>query len=159
MKRPLIITTLLAAICLLFSFTEAHKNYRNNLYAVDSLSGQRKQLVDSILNSLPGKANSAADSVFSNIRTFTGNQRLPVKHLLAVMDYWGEALGVGCYHCHAKTSWSSDDLANKRIARQMYNMRDVINTQILGKMTDVDPKIARVNCTTCHNGNTVPLHH
>jgi hypothetical protein len=38
----------------------------------------------------------------------------------------------------------------------MYNMRSTINTQILAKISDLDPKIAKVNCTTCHNGNIKP---
>jgi photosynthetic reaction center cytochrome c subunit len=124
----------------------------------DSLADEREKFLRQILDSLKGKENRSADSVFKNIRTFRGAGSIPVKHLLAVMDYWGEALSVNCTYCHNSQNWASDELKDKRIARDMYRMRDVINKELLPQMKDLSTSTSRVNCTTCHHGSPIPDH-
>lgn len=123
----------------------------------DSFAAERQKIIGDLMNgSLKDKGSLAADSVFSNLTLFTAFHRLEVTHLLAVMNYWGEALGVSCYYCHVHSSFSSDSLRTKRIAREMYAMRQTINGEILSKMDDLASKPATINCGTCHNGNKVP---
>jgi len=124
--------------------------------AVDSLADERHKAIAIILDSLKGKEMMPADSVFSNLKVFKAAERVPVKHFMAIMDYWGEALGVNCSYCHSPANWASDGLKTKRIARNMYLMRQTINGQILSKINDIDPKAAQVNCGTCHHGNVIP---
>ncbi|MBS1531560.1 MAG: c-type cytochrome [Bacteroidetes bacterium] len=156
-KAGVVILSILTGF-LLLSFAEVSGGGRTARSMVDSLEQERQKAVDSIMHALKGKENSPADSVFSNLQTFTGSQRLRVRHLMGVMGYWAEALGVGCNYCHAKTSWSSDELRTKKVARQMYEMRSTINSQILGKMTDLTSKTPVVNCGTCHRGHAIPPH-
>ncbi len=124
--------------------------------AEDSLDVERRKFIVGVLDSIKGKETIAADSVFHNIKTFDASQRLPVRHFLAVMNYWGEALGVSCTYCHNTNNWASDDLRTKRIARDMYRMRSTINEEILSKINDLKSKPARINCGTCHNGQPIP---
>jgi len=98
----------------------------------------------------------AADSVFVNLQVFTSSERVPVRHFLAIMDYWGEALNVSCTYCHSTSDWSSDTMRTKRVARDMYRMRQKINGEILANMNEIDHKRAEVNCSTCHNGKAIP---
>jgi hypothetical protein len=150
----LLVTVLLVWAMIGFSGTghEIKKTY------ADSLAAERAKFLNQILDSVKGKENTRADSVFKNIRTFKGQGSIPVKHLLAVMDYWGEALSVNCTYCHNSKNWASDELKDKRIARDMYHMRDVINKEILPQMKDLNASTSRVNCTTCHHGSPDPDH-
>jgi len=122
----------------------------------DSLAVEREKFIKIIVDSLGDKKNFAADSVFKNLRVFTSSERVPVRHFLAIMDYWGEALNVSCTYCHTTVDWSSDTMRTKRVAREMYWMRQTINRQILAQMYDIDHKRAEVNCSTCHNGKAIP---
>lgn len=156
MKKTIGIITVFLAGFIFLSFMESpvHRN-GGSLSMTDSLSDQRQEMIDSVLSTIKGKEKAPADSVFSNIRTFTPAHRIPVRHFLAVMDYWGEALGVGCNYCHIKGNWASDSLRTKRIARDMYTLRSVINMQ-LTKINDLRSKPAMVNCSTCHRGHALP---
>jgi Photosynthetic reaction centre cytochrome C subunit len=122
----------------------------------DSLAVERGKFIAAILDSLKGKEKIAADSVFKNLQVFTLAESVPVTHFLAIMDYWGEALHVNCTYCHSSSDWSSDEMRTKRVARDMYMMRQTINHQILSAMKDIDRDRAEVNCVTCHNGKALP---
>ncbi len=151
MKKLIAILVILAGIVLV-SATKIRTNQgASRRTAADSLADERDKIVAHLLDSLKGKESKPADSVFRNLQVFTSEQRLKVSHLLAVMNYWGSALGVSCNYCHSAEGWSSDALKTKRIAREMYNLRQTINSQIL-KIPDIDPKLAQTNCTTCHDG-------
>lgn len=78
--------------------------------------------------------------------------------LVAVMRNFSISLGMRCYSCHvhedqndfATFDWASDDNEHKRIARQMMQMVDEINSKQLAKTDVEDP--TRVRCVTCHRG-------
>lgn len=156
MKKAFTIAVLLLAGMIFVSFIGSNKTGFIKPVPEDSLAADRKKFISSILDSLKGKESTAADSVFRNLQTFTPEHRLKVTHLLAVMNYWGEALGVSCNYCHNTHDWASDDLRTKRIARDMYAMRQTINGEILKKIKDLKSNPAMVNCGTCHNGKTLP---
>jgi photosynthetic reaction center cytochrome c subunit len=126
------------------------------LSTADSLAAERQKYISTILESLKGRENTACDSVFSNVQTFRDRQRVVVRHFLGIMDYWGRTLNVNCNYCHNTADWASDELRTKGIARQMFNMRVVINNDILAKIADLRSKPARVNCGTCHKGSPFP---
>jgi len=97
-----------------------------------------------------------ADSVFNNVNTFTGNQSIKATHFLAVMNYWGEALGISCSGCHNTKDWASDEKSEKNIARGMYKLRQIINKEISINIENEAKIKPLVNCGTCHRGNKIP---
>jgi hypothetical protein len=122
----------------------------------DSLTVQRQHYATAILDSLKDRGAMPADSIFQNLQVFRSTQRVQVNHLMGIMKYWGEALGVNCTYCHNPANWASDELRTKRIARDMFAMRVTINNQILANIKDLASKPARVNCGTCHDGGVLP---
>jgi len=154
-KCEVLIIALLVGITLL-SFSEIDDD-RGAEILTDSLASKRKYYVDSILLAFKGKEALEADVIFKNIIIFKGSQKIKVNHLMGVMNYWGEALGVNCTHCHNTNDWSSDSKPAKKIARQMYWMRQKINNEILPKIEGLESPPAKVNCITCHNKNVHPL--
>ncbi len=158
MKAFLFLSFLLASFNgQVFESKVTQKSHVTGRQAVeDSLAVERQKYVTAILDSLKGNATMAADSVFQNINVFRSSQGVQVRHLLGIMNYWGEALGVNCTYCHTPPKWASDELSTKRIARDMFAMRVTINNEILANIPDLASKPARVNCTTCHNGMVIP---
>jgi len=154
MKKLVVVVVMLSCIILLSFTKNPSGSFSVSKKAPDSLADERDKIVRHLLDSLKGKESMPADSIFSNLQLFTSSHRLKVSHLLAVMNYWGEALGVKCNYCHSSGEWASDSFKTKRIAREMYNLRQTINAQIL-KIPDIDPKLAQTNCTTCHNGSVL----
>ena len=156
MKKAFVIIAILLTGVLFNSFIGKQSAIISKKTPEDSLAIERGKFITAILDSLNGKETMAADSVFKNIQTFKSSQRVQVRHLMAIMNYWGEALGVNCTYCQTPANWAQDSLRTKRIARDMYNMRLTINNEILAKINDLASKPARVNCTTCHNGKIIP---
>ena len=156
MKKIFVIIAICIGGALFVSFIK--ETGKSSFYKTpeDSLAIERKKFITMIMDSLKGKEKIAADSVFKNLQVFNSSERIPVPHFLAIMDYWGEALTVNCTYCHSASNWSSDALRTKRIARDMYTMRQRINHEILPKIKDLSSKSAEVNCITCHNGKTIP---
>lgn len=155
MKKIMVILVLVTAGFFLMPFDSASHQAKPPFRNDDSLAMERKKFIAAIIDSLKEKAALPADSVFSNLQLFDQFHRLKVRHLLGVMDYWGESLNVGCNYCHTPGKWASDDLRTKRIARDMFTMRSTIN-QALSKINDLKSKPATINCMTCHNGKTRP---
>jgi hypothetical protein len=122
----------------------------------DSLAAERQRYVDEILSLLKGREATQADSVFKNLKTFTGPAGVKVTHFLGIMKYWGASLGVSCTHCHNTSNWSSDEKQAKLIARDMFAMRQIINGQILKNIKGLQSETPRVNCRTCHGGKLLP---
>ena len=66
----------------------------------------------------------------------------------ARMEFFNQALGVGCAHCHVANDWSSAEKPQFSIARNMMRMVDVVNERLRG--------IGSVSCRTCHAGQITP---
>ena len=96
---------------------------------------------------------------------------IKVEQLIAEMDGFVAALGVGCDHCHAQAKlppgvkpppgaenldFSLDGKPTKLAARQMILMVRTINTMVpvaVGKPAD---KTVHIQCMNCHRGVTTP---
>lgn len=115
-------------------------------HGVAELSPSFQELEDRI----EGRENEPAEEVFDNIQIMKG---MPAERVLTIMtNGFAPALGVSCDYCHVPGDWASDEKDHKRIARDMWRMTGEINKQV---KTIVDDG-ARVNCTTCHRGETDP---
>lgn len=158
MKKLIVIAALSLFTILFVSFSAPNSTGCNDKNTEDSLAKARAKFVSQLLDSLQDKKYSACDSVFKNLRIFHAGERVKVEHFLAIMDYWGEALGVNCTYCHSASSWASDSLKTKNIAREMYQLRQKINKEFarINEYSSEPSNSSRVNCGTCHNGKTIP---
>lgn len=151
MKKTFLIFILFAAVALLTlqSLSSSTVVKRSSL---DSLQADREKHIKAVLESIKGKENLPADSVFKNIQNMKG---VPAGRLLRIMDVaYAQSLGVSCGHCHNTTKWESDEKKTKQITREMGRMARKINTELLpGIQGLTNPAI---NCTTCHRGQTKP---
>jgi Photosynthetic reaction centre cytochrome C subunit len=125
---------------------------------MDSLEADRMKYMNEVMATIKGREKLPADSVFKNIKVIKGESSVSAEHLLWMMNWgWSAELGVSCSHCHLPGKWESDSIATKNIARGMWQMRVIINKELLpsmtGKIYDKDPA---VSCITCHRGKPVP---
>lgn len=121
--------------------------------STDTLQSQRNKYINEIKEQIKGKEKMAVDSVFINLKVFSG---FPAENLLIAMNSWSRALGVGCNHCHTPGDWELDDKPEKDIARQMSAMTEKINGELLSGITGLKAGRHIINCTSCHNGNLKP---
>jgi hypothetical protein len=79
----------------------------------------------------------------------------------ALMDEYGQELGVKCEHCHAqdprtqRMDYASDDNPAKQTARVMIAMLDEINSKYLAQLDDQKYPVL-VTCGNCHQGQADP---
>ena len=75
------------------------------------------------------------------------------------------SLGVRCNFCHVRVEqedkfyFENDDIANKRIARQMLTMVKKINKKYFKPEEgeeEQNPPITPITCYTCHRGHELP---
>lgn len=119
----------------------------------DSLEADRMKYVQLLRESIKGKENKRADSVFKNIKML----KVPAGRLLAIMNMgYSRSLGVSCGHCHNTKDFASEEKKEKEIARQMMAMARTINMDLLKKIEGLQSKEPVVNCTTCHRGQKKP---
>jgi len=156
MKKLLVMSFVVVLSLVILSFGESRQPGLSKQNSTDSLKDERKRYIKEILDSIKGKESFMADSVFRNVSTFTGNQSIKATHFLAVMNYWGEALGVSCDACHNTKNWASDEKNEKNIARGMYNLRQIINKDISINIENEGKIKPLVNCGTCHRGKKIP---
>jgi Photosynthetic reaction centre cytochrome C subunit len=160
MKVVLVLALLVTAVSL-FAFSIGHKKYPaafSSLAIEDSLEKDRLKLMNEVMASIKGKEKWPADSVFKNIKVIKGQSSVSAEHFLWMMNWgWSAELGVSCSHCHSTGKWESDSLPTKDIARGMWNMRVMINKEILPSITGLNyEKNPKVTCITCHRGKPVP---
>jgi len=156
MKKLAVMSFVVIFSLVILSFGDSRQSLLLKQNTSDSLEGERQRYIKEILDSIKGKESFMADSVFKNVHTFTGNQRIKATHFLAVMNYWGEALGVSCNACHNTKNWASEEKQEKDIARGMYNLRQIINKEISINIENEGKIKPLVNCGTCHRGNKIP---
>jgi hypothetical protein len=124
------------------------------LVRADTNARVRDSLMNDVLQTIQGKENLPADSVFKNIKLFKGR---PAGQMLRIMNGgWARNLGVGCAHCHVVGEWDKEDKVQKQIARDMSAMVQQINTQLLPAIKNLKSERPIVNCTTCHRGDVKP---
>src|SRR4051812_13115933 len=124
----------------------------------DSLDADRMKYMNEVMASIKGKEKMRADSVFKNLKVIKGEGSISAEHLLWMMNWgWSAELGVSCSHCHVIGKWESDSLETKDIARGMWNMRQMINNEILPNITGKNywsnPAVSYI---TCHRGKPIP---
>ena len=87
-----------------------------------------------------------AEEVYNNIELLKGK---PATAVLPMMLAMRNLLGVDCTYCHAPHNWPSDEKKAKPETRMMFHLTEFINNDLFaGK--------ERVNCWTCHRGQSVP---
>lgn len=84
--------------------------------------------------------------------------------LLGYMRGFSLGTGFRCNHCHVAEDptdfstfdFASDDLREKRVAREMFRMIMHINGEILPSVPDRGEPAIEVGCVTCHAGKPRP---
>lgn len=86
------------------------------------------------------------------------------RQLLAIMRGFTRALGVRCSTCHvgeesqdlSEYDFASDDEPTKRTAREMLEMVQSINENVIFSLVDRGTPEIEVGCVTCHAGRRRP---
>src|SRR6266478_2026765 len=98
----------------------------------------------------PGQRPQMAEEVFKNVQVLKG---IPVNEFLGIMGFFSASLGKSCVDCHDSDSgWENyvaDTNPNKRTARAMIGMMNVINKNFFGGRQVV-------TCYSCHRGGPNP---
>lgn len=155
MKKLSFAPILIAAFFLLVSFG---KNGQSGTASVDtllqdSLEADRAKWVGLITESIKGKEQMRADSVFKDVQYM----KVPAARLLKIMEMgYSRSLGVSCGHCHDTSDFASGEKPQKEITRQMSAMVNKINGEMLKGIEGLQSQPAMVNCTTCHRGEIKP---
>jgi regulatory protein YycI of two-component signal transduction system YycFG len=155
MKKAFVFSIIVTCVVALPAFnskiTETYKLQKQNIE--DSLEADRSKYVKLVMESIKGKENTRADSVFKNIKML----KMPAARLLKVMELgFSKSLGVSCGHCHNTSDFASEEKTQKEIARQMGDMTNKINSELLKNIQGLKGSPAMINCTTCHRGETKP---
>jgi len=121
-----------------------------NAAASDPDAPGRAKIIENLKRDIAGKENWPADSLYENVKVL---KTLSAERFLGVMDRWGQALGVGCDHCHVKNEWASEVKPEKAVTRQMIELTTRINKDLksIGGIEE-----ASVSCYTCHRGEATP---
>jgi hypothetical protein len=120
----------------------------------DSLQADRQKHVTSVREAIAGREEMPADSVFKNLRILN---TLPAGRLLRIMEMgYSNSLGVSCDHCHVIGEWDKDDKNEKEVARDMAEMLQIINQDLIRKIPNIKSSNPSVNCGTCHRGTARP---
>lgn len=152
MKRIIPFTVFIAVLTALITLSN-ETAFNKNSTDSDSLDAQKKIYVDMVNESIKGREEMQADSVFKNIQIM---KTVPAGRLVMIMDKgFSKALGVGCDHCHNTNDWASDEKNAKKITREMMKMSGQIR-EMISEIKEIESKEATINCTTCHRGEIVP---
>ena len=113
---------------------------------------------------LSGKPPQEEKPVYKNLHVLSKN--ISDNDMDYVMETFSVNLGTNCLFCHPgekkgteyKFDYVTDQLRNKRIARDMLRMTMNLNKKYFNiKLTGLMNTRGRVWCKTCHQGNPVPL--
>ena len=114
----------------------------------------RRAQVDSIMRVIAGRENEPAGTLFKNVKLL---KQMPAGEFLKNMDVnYGRGLGMGCGNCHVIGKYDEDTRKNKRVAREMQEMTDYINSVRLAAIKELDEDYVKVTCVTCHAGSGHP---
>jgi Photosynthetic reaction centre cytochrome C subunit len=122
--------------------------------AGDTMAASRRIDFQRVLESIKGREQQPAESVFKDIQLFKG---VPAGRLPLIMEIgFSRSLGVGCGHCHVVGEWERSDSVTKAIAREMAKMDRTLSSEVLPKIQGLRSERPAVNCTTCHRGQRKP---
>lgn len=81
--------------------------------------------------------------------------------VVAVMQNFNAALGVGCEHCHVEVQggppdFASDDKTEKNTARAMMTITRDLNATLSTELARPAAELTRIGCITCHRGVALP---
>jgi hypothetical protein len=81
--------------------------------------------------------------------------------VVAVMQNFSAALGVGCDYCHVQNQgtppdFASDDKPEKEAARAMMGITREVNASLSTELGRPAAELTRVGCITCHRGVPEP---
>ena len=114
----------------------------------------RRAQVDSIMATIAGRENEPAGKVFKNVKLL---KDMPAGDFLKNMDVnYGRGLGMSCGNCHVMGQYDGDTRKNKRVARDMQEMVNYINTVRLANIKELDEDNTKITCVTCHAGSGHP---
>lgn len=112
-----------------------------------------------ICASVPAIAQAPAQEAPKNLQVLPKDWTRP--QVVAVMQNFNAALGVGCDHCHvmpqgAPPDFASDDKAEKNAAREMMKITQAANASMPEAFGRPAAELTRIGCITCHRGVPVP---
>jgi hypothetical protein len=106
------------------------------------------------MRAIAGREQLPASQVFKNVKLL---KDMPAAAFLKNMDEnYGRGLGMSCGNCHVIGKYDEDTRKNKRVAREMQEMTDYINTVRLANIKELDEDYVKVTCVTCHAGSGHP---
>ena len=154
MKKIVFFLLLVTAVAAFTAFdSKKYNDVINEKTLQDSLDADRAKYTNLVKESIKGKENMRADSVFKNIKML----KVPAGRLLAIMNIgYSRSLGVSCGHCHNTSDFSSEEKVQKEVTRQMADMSKKINTELLKNIQGLKSETPGINCTTCHRGEVKP---
>lgn len=118
----------------------------------DSLTTVRAAVMKDLMARIAGNESRPAGEEFTNVLLMKDST---AANFLKQMDYYGRSLSVSCEFCHVGGGkWDDDSKEEKRTARLMIDLVNMINTQSLSKMGGQRPP--RISCVTCHRGRNNP---
>jgi len=116
-------------------------------------------IVLATLATLPAFAQAPAQEAPKNLQVLPKDWTRP--QVVAVMQNFNAALGVGCDHCHVMNQgqppdFAADDKAEKAAARAMMKFTGELNTNLAAALERPANDLTRVACITCHRGVPQP---
>jgi len=110
----------------------------------------------------PSVAQEDEEVEFTNLQLFP--EDISEDRLVEIMQNFGDALDVGCDHCHEaygrddpRNDFASDSKVPKLVARVMmqslFQFNQALTPEALEKPAD---EIETAQCSTCHQGNAIP---
>ncbi|HEX7024083.1 MAG TPA: c-type cytochrome [Gemmatimonadales bacterium] len=87
------------------------------------------------------------------------------REVVDLMRGFTNSLGVRCVYCHVgeegqplnTIDFAKDDRRAKKVAREMYEMMNRINTETIARLPERTDTGLRVTCSTCHRGLARPV--
>lgn len=117
-------------------------------------SRETPAFIQAIGEKVRGREELPAEEVFEDIQILKG---IPAGRVLPIMRMaFSQSLGVRCNHCHVFNEWADNSKPAKQIAREMWEMTDRINRNLLAGIDNLSSGQPIVNCTTCHRGELKP---
>jgi hypothetical protein len=121
----------------------------------------------------PGAGGGGGQRGAANAAPPTNLQVLPKdmtrQQVVAIMQQFNMALGVGCNHCHEEQAGAapgangqipinppSDAKQEKKTARVMLKLVSDINMKLGTDLGKPAANVVQVTCATCHRGSAIP---